>query len=74
MQDDLASGDEILTAGGIYGTVRGDRGRGRPARDRAGHDRPPRPARRCGGRAGETEPEPEEVEAEPEDSPSPGES
>ena len=41
------AGDEILTAGGIHGDGPRDRGRGRPARDRAGHDRPPRPA---GGR------------------------
>ena len=52
MQDDLAAGDEILTAGGIHGTVRAIEGEVVAARDRAGHDRPPRPAGRCRRRTG----------------------
>jgi preprotein translocase subunit YajC len=74
MQDDLASGDEILTAGGIYGTVRGIEG------EVVQLEIAPGMIVRLDRRAvaaivpEETEPEAEEIEAEPEDSPSLGES
>jgi preprotein translocase subunit YajC len=74
MQDDLASGDEILTAGGIYGTVRGIE------HEVVQLEIAPGTIVRLDRRAvaavvpEETEPEAEEIEAEPEDSPSPGES
>ena len=45
MQETLTPGTEILTAGGIHGTVQCDRGRDRAPGDRARHDRPPRPPR-----------------------------
>jgi preprotein translocase subunit YajC len=74
MQDQLASGDEILTAGGIHGTVRG-------IEDEVVQlEIAPGTIVRLDRRAvaavvpDETEPEAEEIEAEPEDSPSPGES
>ena len=74
MQDDLASGDEILTAGGIYGTVRG-------IEDEVVQlEIAPGTIVRLDRRAvaavvpEQTGPEAEEIEAEPEDSPSPGES
>ena len=74
MQDDLASGDEILTAGGIYGTVRG-------IEDEVVQlEIAPGTIVRLDRRAvaavvpEETEPEAEEIEAGPEDSPTPGES
>jgi preprotein translocase subunit YajC len=74
MQDQLASGDEILTAGGIHGTVRG-------IEDEVVQlEIAPGTIVRLDRRAvaaivpEETEPEAEEIEAEPEDSPSPGES
>ena len=74
MQDQLASGDEILTAGGIHGTVRGIE------EEVVQLEIAPGTIVRLDRRAvaavvpKETEPEPEEIEAEPEDSPSPGES
>jgi preprotein translocase subunit YajC len=74
MQDQLASGDEILTAGGIHGTVRGIEG------EVVQLEIAPGTIVRLDRRAvaavvpEETEPEAEEIEAEPEDSPSPGES
>jgi preprotein translocase subunit YajC len=74
MQDQLASGDEILTAGGIHGTVRG-------IEDEVVQlEIAPGTIVRLDRRAvaavvpEETEPEAEEIEAESEDSPSPGES
>ena len=74
MQDQLASGDEILTAGGIHGTVRG-------IEDEVVQlEIAPGTIFRLDRRAvaavvpEETEPEGQEIEAEPEDSPSPGES
>jgi preprotein translocase subunit YajC len=74
MQDDLAAGDKILTAGGIHGTVRG-------IEDEVVQlEIAPGTIVRLDRRAvaavvpEETEPEAEEIEAEPEDSPSPGES
>jgi preprotein translocase subunit YajC len=74
MQGQLASGDEILTAGGIHGTVRG-------IEDEVVQlEIAPGTIVRLDRRAvaavvpEETEPEAEEIEAEPEDSPSPGES
>jgi preprotein translocase subunit YajC len=74
MQDELAAGDEILTAGGIHGTVRG-------IEDEVVQlEIAPGTVVRLDRRAVaavvpvETEPEPEEIEAPPEDSPSPGES
>jgi preprotein translocase subunit YajC len=74
MQDDLAAGDEILTAGGIHGTVR-------EIEDEVVQlEIAPGTIVRLDRRAvaavvpEETEPEPEEIEAGPEDSPSPGES
>jgi preprotein translocase subunit YajC len=74
MQDDLAAGDEILTAGGVYGTVRAIED------DVVELEIAPGTIVRLDRRAvaavvpEETEPEPEEIEAEAEDSPSPGES
>jgi preprotein translocase subunit YajC len=74
MQDQLASGDEILTAGGIHGTVRAIED------EIIQLEIAPGTIVRLDRRAvaavvpKETEPEPEEIEAEPEDSPSPGES
>ncbi len=74
MQDDLAAGDEILTAGGVYGTVRAIEG------EVVQLEIAPGTIVRLDRRAvaavvpEETEPEPEEIEAEAEDSPSPGES
>ena len=74
MQDQLASGDEILTAGGIHGTVRGIE------EEVVQLEIAPGTIVRLDRRAvaavvtDETEPEAEEIEAEPEDSPSPGES
>jgi preprotein translocase subunit YajC len=74
MQDQLASGDEILTAGGIHGTVRGIE------EEVVQLEIAPGTIVRLDRRAvaavvpEETEPEAEEIEAEPEDSPSPGES
>jgi preprotein translocase subunit YajC len=74
MQDALATGDEILTAGGVYGTVRAiedevvqlEIARGTIIRlDRRAVATVVQD---------ETEPEPEEIEAEPDDSPSSGES
>ena len=74
MQDDLAAGDEILTAGGIHGTVRG-------IEDEVVQlEIAPGTIVRLDRRAvaavvpEETEPQAEEIEAEPEDSPSTGES
>jgi preprotein translocase subunit YajC len=74
MQDDLAAGDKILTAGGIHGTVRG-------IEDEVVQlEIAPGTIVRLDRRAvaavepEETELEAEEIEAEPEDSPSPGES
>jgi preprotein translocase subunit YajC len=74
MQGQLAAGDEILTAGGIHGTVRG-------IEDEVVQlEIAPGTIVRLDRRAvaavvpEETEPEAEEIEAEPEDSPSPGES
>jgi preprotein translocase subunit YajC len=74
MQDQLASGDEILTAGGIHGTVRGIE------EEVVQLEIAPGTIVRLDRRAvaavepEETELEAEEIEAEPEDSPSPGES
>ena len=74
MQDQLASGDEILTAGGIHGTVRGIE------EEVVQLEIAPGTIVRLDRRAvaavvpDETEPEAEEIEAESEDSPSPGES
>ena len=72
MQDALASGDEILTAGGIYGTVRA-------MEDEVVQvEIAPGTIIRLDRRAVATvvqEPEPEpEIEAEPDDPTSPGES
>jgi preprotein translocase subunit YajC len=74
MQDALATGDEILTAGGVYGTVR-------TIEDEVVQlEIAPGTIIRLDRRAvatvvqDETEPEAEEIEAEPDDSPSSGES
>jgi preprotein translocase subunit YajC len=74
MQDDLAAGDEILTAGGIHGTVRGIED------DVVQREIAPGTIVRLDRRAvaavvpEETEPEPEEIDPEPADPSSPGES
>jgi preprotein translocase subunit YajC len=74
MQDDLAAGDEILTAGGIHGTVRGIED------EVVKLEIAPGTIVRLDRRAvaavvpEETEPEPEEIDPEPADPPSPGES
>jgi preprotein translocase subunit YajC len=74
MQDDLAAGDEILTAGGIHGTVRG-------IEDEVVQlEIAPGTIVRLDRRAvaavvpEETEPEPEEIDPEPADPSSPAES
>jgi preprotein translocase subunit YajC len=74
MQDDLAAGDEILSAGGIHGTVRG-------IEDEVVQlEIAPGTIVRLDRRAvaavvpEETEPEPEEIDPEPADPSSPGES
>ena len=74
MQDDLAAGDEILTAGGIHGTVRA-------IEDEVVQlEIAPGTIVRLDRRAvaavvpEETEPEPEEIDPEAADPPSPGES
>jgi preprotein translocase subunit YajC len=74
LQNSIAAGDEILTAGGVYGTVRAIED------DVVELEIAPGTIVRLDRRAvaavipEETEPEPEEIEAEAEDSPSPGES
>jgi preprotein translocase subunit YajC len=74
MQDDLAAGDEILTAGGIHGTVRGIED------EVVKLEIAPGTIVRLDRRAvaavvpEETEPEPEEIDPEPADPSSPGES
>ena len=74
LQDLIAAGDEILTAGGVYGTVRAIE------EDVVQVEIAPGTIVRLDRRAvaavvpEETEPEAEEIEADPEDSPSPGES
>ena len=72
MQDDLAAGDEILTAGGIHGTVRGIEDEVVQLEIAPGTivrlDR-----RAVAAVVPEDEPE-QEIEAEPDNSPSPGES
>jgi preprotein translocase subunit YajC len=74
MQDALATGDEILTAGGVYGTIRA-------IEDEVVQlEIAPSTIIRLDRRAvatvvqDETEPEAEGIEAEPDDSPSSGES
>jgi preprotein translocase subunit YajC len=74
MQDALDEGDEILTAGGVYGTVRG-------IEDEVVElEIAPGTIVRLDRRAvaavvpEETEPEPEEIDPEPADPSSPGES
>ena len=74
MQDQLAAGDEILTAGGIHGTVRG-------IEDEVVQlEIAPGTVVRLDRRAvaavvpEETEPQPEEIDPEPADPSSPGES
>jgi len=74
MQDALDEGDEILTAGGVYGTVRG-------IEDEVVElEIAPGTIVRLDRRAvaavvpDETEPEPEEIDPEPADPSSPGES
>jgi preprotein translocase subunit YajC len=72
LQDSIAVGDEILTAGGIHGTVRGVEG------EVVQVEIAPGTIVRLDRRAVATvmqEPEPEaEIEAEPADPPAPGES
>jgi preprotein translocase subunit YajC len=74
MQDDLAAGDEILTAGGIHGTVRGIED------EVVNLEIAPGTIVRLDRRAvagvvqQETAPEAEEIDPKPADPPSPGES